>query len=119
MLTYLHADGDGVGDKLELLLLDGDVEAAAQHSRAITEGISAAASRLQAAGWRLHFCGGDELLASTDAPVEHGVLAAARTAFRERVGCTISVGLGPSTGAAVTALHRAKLLGRDRIEQSV
>ena len=119
MMTYLYADGDGVGDKLELLLLDGNVDAAARHSHSITEGITTVAHILQTAGWQLHFCGGDELVASTKAPVERAALTAAHIAFSEQVGCTLSVGLGPSPGAAVAALHRAKLLGRDRIEQSV
>jgi len=117
MIQYLHADGDGVGDRLQLLLLDGDVEQAAAHSAAISQGIIEVVEFLRISGWLVHFYGGDEVFASTFSLVDLPVVEDLRVRFFQRVGCTLSIGLGKTPAGALSSLHRAKLKGRDRIER--
>ena len=57
---YIIADGDGIGDRLEILLLDNKLAEAKQFSMAIHSGIKKLAKLLiDVPNTQLIFCGGD------------------------------------------------------------
>jgi hypothetical protein len=118
---YTHFDGDDIGPGLEILLLDGLLEEASCYSRQITEGMQDLGQRVAAIpGVRIIVLGGDDLVAVW--PVESIYLALITELQKRFEACTsrtISVGIGESSKFALENLHRAKLLGRNRIVSTV
>ncbi|WP_434384372.1 hypothetical protein [Melittangium boletus] len=109
---YFIVDGDRVGDRLELMLLDDDLVGAAHFSAAITEAIEAMAVAIAVQGGTVVFKGGDEVfgfIGSTE------TLQDVQEIFYKRTGCGLSIGLGDTPQAALHHLRRAKLLGGNRV----
>jgi CRISPR/Cas system-associated protein Cas10 (large subunit of type III CRISPR-Cas system) len=114
---FLYADGDEVGQHLELLLLDGHLSEAAEFSARATAAIEKVAfaieSRLEG---KVIFAGGDEVLAQVSPRnTTSAKLRNIQHAYRAACGRTLSVGIGTTTANAVDALRRAKLQGRNRV----
>lgn len=114
---YTHFDGDDIGPGLELLLLDGLLDEASCYSRKIAEGMQAVGLRVAAIpGVRIIVLGGDDLVAVW--PVESiciALIGELQKTFEACTSRTISVGIGETSKLALENLHRAKLLGRNRI----
>jgi GTP cyclohydrolase III len=116
-IVYIYLDGDSIGDRLELLLLDDRIEDAATFSKAVSTGIeNLCENLLQIPGASLLFCGGDDLLAKApEGQHLRGSIEAMRLQFLEETGCTISGGIGNTPKSAAGKLRRAKLLGKNRV----
>jgi hypothetical protein len=114
--AYLLADGDSIGDRLELFLLDGDVEAAAYFSERLRQALEALALALEKGlSGKIIFTGGDDVLALVPAAmVSDEACRGLQSAYQNACGCTLSIGIAHSVDRAVGALRRAKLLGRNR-----
>lgn len=113
-MEFLLCDGDKIGDRLELLLLDHLLHEAAAFSTAVSEGTKVVADALRSKGDEVIFAGGDEVLASSAVGFPDDFLEELRKIFRARTGCSMSMGVGISPSQALASLHRAKLLGKDR-----
>ena len=115
--AYLLADGDCVGDRMELLLLDGDAEGAADLSIRLQQALDAVLNTLKCDfGGHIVFAGGDDLLAQVPlvwASVESSDML--RGLYQRICGCTLSIGVGQSPERAVEALRRAKLSGKNQV----
>jgi GTP cyclohydrolase III len=118
---FTHFDGDDIGPGLEILLLDGLLEEASRYSRQISEGMEDLGRHVTSVpGARIIVLGGDDLVAAW--PIEGidlGVVTELQKRFESNTSRTISVGIGDSSRAALDNLHRAKLLGRNRIVSTV
>lgn len=114
---WLLADGDGVGDRLELSLLDNEATQASQLSQVLREAVEELARTIRSwQGAEVFFAAGDEVLARVPRDsVEERLLEDARASFKNQTGCSLSVGVGPDPRSATMALRRAKLLGKDRV----
>jgi GTP cyclohydrolase III len=114
--VYLLADGDSIGDRLELFLLDGHVEKAADFSDRLRQALETLASALEKdLRGKIIFTGGDDVLALVPAAlVSEEACRELQSAYHDICGCTLSVGVGHSPDRAVGALRRAKLLGKNR-----
>lgn len=114
-MEFILADGDGIGDRMELLLLDHRTEDAQLFSGAIQSGIVSVSMLIREAGHNVIFAGGDEILAVTMASFSDDLLQKLRQTFYAVVGCTLSIGVGSYPSAALAALRRAKLQGKNQI----
>jgi hypothetical protein len=119
-LEYAYLDGDDVGRRLELLLLDDEVAAAAEYSAAVERARQALVDALLSYPTvSVIFSGGDDLMISFGrGRVSRRALQDACDAFRQICGRSISAGVGRSASLATSNLRRAKLLGKGRIVQS-
>lgn len=113
---FFLIDGDSVGDRLHLLLLDNELTEAERFSAAVSRALLEIRERLLLSGARISFVGGDEILGTIPASeVRSSLFSEIRTTFNSLTGCTLSVGVGIDPKGAFEALQRAKLSGRDRI----
>jgi GTP cyclohydrolase III len=114
--AYVLADGDDVGDRIELFLLRNQPDSAAALSASIESAIRAVAHLIQGHhGAVIVYVGGDELLARLPRSVlSSGLLDAMRSIFREQVGCGLSIGIGVDARSAALGLRIAKLSGKDQ-----
>ncbi len=105
-----------MGDRIELLLLDGDVEGAAELSARLQQALDTLGNTLKCDfGGHIIFAGGDDLLAQVPlvrASVEFSDML--RKLYQRICGCTLSIGFGQSPERAVDALRRAKLSGKNQ-----
>jgi minimal CRISPR polymerase domain len=118
---FIYFDGDDIGPGLEILLLDGLLDEASLYSRRIAEGIRELECEVVSLpGARIIVSGGDDLVATCPAEsFDIGLIDELRKRFESITSRTVSVGVGRSPKRAVDNLHRAKLLGRDRIVSTV
>jgi GTP cyclohydrolase III len=116
-MIVAHFDGDRIGPRLELLLLEEQLEEAAAYSTAVERAMVVLRDSLvEYTGATIYVCGGDDLIASLpDESISMSGIEKLRQEFRSQCGQSISVGIGPSARSAVHNLRRAKLLGGDRI----
>jgi len=113
---FVFLDGDGIGDHIELLLLDGKLSEAIALSQSISSAMRALRDLLQSIpGAKVKLYGGDDLIATFQEEPHLAQLNQLRHKFLELCGCTISIGVGASIQEALTNLRRAKLSGKDSI----
>jgi CRISPR/Cas system-associated protein Cas10 (large subunit of type III CRISPR-Cas system) len=119
--VYIHFDGDDIGPGLELLLLDGLLEQASYYSRKISEGMDDLERHvISIPGTRVIVMGGDDLVATSPfEEIDLEIVFELQKRFESLTSRTISVGIGESPKAALQNLHRAKLLGRNRVVSTV
>lgn len=117
---FIRMDADGVGDKIELALLDNDIALAKAIHNAIRRSMQALAETINSAGnMEIIMMGCDDILLRMDA-------VSYRRAFFEELmqlfcmmsDCTISMGVGNSLMEALLNLNRAKLAGKNRIVET-
>jgi len=115
---YLLADGDDVGNRIELLLLERRLDSAREFSECVNRAVASASKHLLASvrGSELIFVGGDAFLAALPpAGTYEDVCREIQSTFLKDSGCSLSIGLGPDPRSAANALRRAKLLGKNRV----
>lgn len=114
---YAYFDGDDVGSRLELLLLDDKSEEAASYSRDVSRALVLVHNDLSSRpDVSVLVAGGDDVLARWPAgALTLDDVEAIRVLFHEACGQTLSVGIGSSLHDATINLRRAKLLGKARI----
>ncbi|WP_190865169.1 mCpol domain-containing protein [Actinomadura sp. RB99] len=118
-MIYAHFDGDDVGSKLELMLLDDDEESARDYSNSINIAIARVQEILSRSGAAIVLSGGDDLIASWTADsISFSDIERVRQTFRDVCGCTLSVGIGFCLSEAASSLRRAKLQGKDQVIQT-
>jgi hypothetical protein len=118
---FAHFDGDDIGPGLEILLLDGLLDEASEYSRKVAQGMQELSRRVTTVpGVRIIVFGGDDLVVAW--PREEIQLLLIRE-LQQNFAChtsrTISVGIGHTSKSAIENLHRAKLLGRNRIVSTI
>jgi CRISPR/Cas system-associated protein Cas10 (large subunit of type III CRISPR-Cas system) len=115
---YAFFDGDNIGDKIEIMLLENRVTEATEFS----EKIKTAMSRLHEitktqSGVEVIIFGGDDLLLKYESNFIHiDFLEKLRSEFLEITGNTMSCGIGESVKESVMNLYFAKLYGKNQIK---
>lgn len=114
---YAYFDGDDVGSRLELLLLDNKSEDAASYSRDVSQALGLVHKDLSSRpDVEVLVAGGDDVLARWPAgALTLDDVEAIRALFHRACGQTLSVGIGRSLHDATINLRRAKLLGKARV----
>jgi hypothetical protein len=114
--VFFLIDGDRVGDRLQLLLMDNALSEAEQFSAAISTALGEIQNILTSAGAHISFIGGDEILGTMpESTASTTLLSEIQTKFQSITGCTLSIGVGLDPRGALESLQRAKLSGRNRI----
>jgi hypothetical protein len=114
---YAYFDADDVGARIELSLLEGDVEGASLVSQRVSAAILWLGECLaREFGGQVKFAAGDEVLALLGRVPSRYEIDAVREEFQSRCGLSISCGLGEGSNDAVSQLRLAKLRGKNRLE---
>jgi hypothetical protein len=119
--VYVRFDADNIGDKLELLLIRGNISAAS----ALQAKVQSAMNQLHAAlrGQKeveILFVGCDDILFKINVQVYNlQNIEKFRKFFEERSGCTLSGGVGINLEEALKNLRIAKLEGKNKIIEPV
>ena len=113
--VVIHLDGDDIGNRIELLLLDGNLEEASRLSLQITAAMNQLRRSLErVADLRIHLFGGDDLIATfRPKSISKEELNGLRDEFKANCTLTISGGIGLSVQEALMNLRRAKLSGKN------
>jgi hypothetical protein len=112
-----HFDGDNIGPRLELFLLDDRLDEASAYSASVSQAMRSLERSLRDGNdVEIHIFGGDDLVASwPDGSIGPEEIDKLRREFQSICGQTLSIGIGDSVKSAVSNLRRAKLLGKDRV----
>jgi GTP cyclohydrolase III len=110
-------DGDDVGSRIELFLLDGNLDAAVAISNRIAIAMDELRTALQRIpGVEVRLFGGDDLIATFPVnSISLAILNELRESFESGAGVTISAGIGQSIQEALNNLRRAKLSGKNQV----
>jgi minimal CRISPR polymerase domain len=112
--VYITADGDGIGQKVGRMRLDNDVDGVRREAQNIDRGNEIFARWAESHGGSLIEAGGDEV--TVEVPAAYlDELPDQRRLYAERVGATVSVGVGWNLRESARALLAAKLRGRNQI----
>jgi GTP cyclohydrolase III len=113
--VVIHLDGDDIGNRIELLLLDGNIDEASRLSLQITEAMNQLRGSLElVASLRIRLFGGDDLIATfRPKSISKEELNRLRNEFKANCSLTISGGIGLSIQEALMNLRRAKLSGKN------
>lgn len=114
-MIYAFFDGDNVGDKIEILLLDGDLEKA----RALSESIKVSLTGIEqylSGRFEIILSGGDDLLVRfEDSEDILTIVAWVRSKFAQETGLTMSCGIGRTIADSIYQLGLAKLYGKNGV----
>ena len=116
-LSYIFLDGDSIGDKVELYLLNEDIGGAVLLQSAIQSTMQVLRAQItENEEFEMLMYGCDELLFSArTSSINTIFLDEIRKVFYYRTGCTMSGGIGTSLRQALENLRRAKLSGKNKI----
>lgn len=114
---FIYLDGDDIGSKLELLLLDEKLDEATRFSESVTEAMTELRKSFEnIAELKIRLFGGDDLIAEfSELSLSAIEINQFRKDFKFRCGVTISAGIGISVKDALSNLRRAKLSGKNRL----
>lgn len=119
---YAFFDGDSIGDKMEIMLLENRLTEAAEFS----EKLESAMFRLgqitrSQDGIEVIILGGDDLLFKYEDNSENisDFLEKIRSEFLRITGSTMSCGVGKTVRESVLNLYLAKLYGKNQVKLSV
>ena len=115
--VFGRVDADNVGDKLELYLIKGEIEAAQELHKKVQSTVHWLQCVLRdEVGFNILFAGCDDILFQGICEVyDRSQLERLRELFREQSNVTLSCGIGHSLEAALKNLRIAKLAGKNRI----
>lgn len=103
--VYVLVDGDNVGEKIDLLVLQGDLQALTEFTRGIDLAVGRVAALARDFEGAVFMAGGDNILARlSDLPAFLDRFALLRADFC----CPFSMGIGPEARDAHVALKVAK-----------
>lgn len=114
---FAFFDGDDIGPKLEILLIENKLQEASLFSESINIAMKEIESFLiKTKNIRVHILGGDDVLVEYDQSVDENFLVSEiNNIFKARTGCTMSCGIGENLNQAIWNLHKAKLFGKDNV----
>lgn len=116
METFIHIDGDNIGNHIELLLMDGKLADAQVLSRKIQKAFDSIKENLQLElDAVIHIFAGDDLILTTKKSNVREIINNICGMFYINTGLTLSVGVGNSIESALLNLRRAKISGRNKI----
>lgn len=120
---YAFFDGDGIGNLVELLLIENRIEEAKEFSESLTDALKSIVEYLNdETDVKIIIAGGDDLLIfKENGKISKSLLNKIRSIFKKNnsQNATMSCGIGNSIQEAIFNLDRAKLLGKDRIHSSI
>jgi GTP cyclohydrolase III len=115
-MSFIYFDGDDVGPRLELFLLDNQIDKAHQYSQNITTAMCHLLESIrQLDTLKIIASGGDDLIVRLAETPQVEWVESLREQFYLDCGVTLSVGIGNSASEACFNLRRAKLQGKDSI----
>jgi hypothetical protein len=115
-LLYAFFDGDGIGDTLEILLLEGSVSEAIAFSERIDHALSVIETKLNPLkGIEIIILGGDDILIKYDYLRHSEIIDEIKSLFQNITGNSMSCGVGNSIPQAIQNLHLAKLYGKNQV----
>jgi hypothetical protein len=114
---FIRMDADGVGDRIELALLNDDVACAKAIHNAIRRSMRALIQKINASGeMEIVMVGCDDILILMGAGrYRRAFFEELKELFNRLSGCTISIGVGNDLQEALLNLSKAKLSGKNRI----
>lgn len=113
---FIYFDGDDVGARIELALIDDDPAAAAAASELVSTAVRELADDIaMLADGNVLFAAGDEVFAVVPARTPLDRLERMRSRFKETSGLSLSCGIGASSQEAALHLRLAKLRGKDQV----
>ncbi len=112
---YAYFDGDGIGDSIELLLLNGDIEKARILSSNLNDAIYQLKKEISLLlNIEVILFGGDDLLIYYDyIKTDLEIIIEARNNYFNCCGHYISCGCGNTITLAMENLRKAKLMGKN------
>ena len=115
--VYAYFDGDDVGARIELRLLEDDVAGASEVSSRVSLAIHWLRNCLERdfVG-QIAFAAGDEILAHLRKIPSRVQIEVLRAEFQARSGLSVSCGVGGTARNAASQLRLAKLRGKNRSE---
>ena len=116
--VFVRLDGDNIGDRIEYLLLTGDVEGAENVHRRVQDSMKKITDQLATNEHvRILMSGCDDILLriSGDVSDRNSIVENIRKKFVNETGFTMSGGVGNTLSSALMGLRRAKLSGKDRL----
>jgi hypothetical protein len=114
--VFVCIDADDVGDKLELLLLDENIDDAAALNNAIRDAMREMCETVNAEPTaELLMVGCDDIIVRLPSTAVDSMVARIRSEFHSATGFTLTVGIGNSLRVALERLRRGKLVGKNTI----
>jgi hypothetical protein len=115
--AFAYFDGDNVGSRLELLLLDNDSDGAKTYSESVAAALVQACQLMRSLPTaQIIFAGGDDIFATWQMrSIQTDDIETIRAAYYATCGQTLSVGVGLTPMNASLSLRRAKLLGKSQL----
>jgi hypothetical protein len=118
---YAFFDGDNIGDKMEIMLLENRLAEAAEFSEKLESALSLLEEITKSQdGVEVIILGGDDLLFKYADNYKHihEFLERIRSEFYRITGSTMSCGVGETARESVINLYLAKLYGKNQIKLS-
>ncbi len=114
---YVLGDGDNIREKVERLLLSGDLDGLSVFSRTLSASMQTMAEQLESGlSAQIVFVGGDDILFEVDkAFFDENKILILIEEFKEKTGVAISFGIGTTLESAYINLRRAKVYGGGKI----
>ncbi len=109
MPVYCSIDGDRIGARIEVKLLQKNLAEAKELSERVNAAMQEIIDCIKAAGGEIIFWGGDSIFAEFDERFDESLLDELPQLFFERTGCTISIGTGDTPLKAYLKLKRQKI----------
>jgi hypothetical protein len=111
---FVCIDADNVGDKLELLLLDENIDDAAALNYAIRDAMRKMCETVNAEPTaELLMVGCDDIIVKLSSVAVDSMVTRIRSEFHSATGFTLTVGIGSSLRIALERLRRGKLVGKN------
>lgn len=114
MKVYCGIDGDKVGEKIEALIITGQLIEASELSRKVKSAVREIERMVQESGGEVIFAGGDSIFAKIE--FDEALCKNLIRIFEEITGCFASAGIGKTPTDAYLALKLAKSSGQGMIK---
>jgi hypothetical protein len=116
---FIRLDGDNIGDKIELALMNEDFKAAQSiHNKVQTSLEIIRRKIMENNKMEILMYGSDDILFCVDEDYDYiGFLKQIMKEFSNETNFTISIGIGNSIFDSINNLRKAKLSGKNKIEE--
>jgi len=116
---FIRIDGDNIGDKIEFSLLNEDYEEAQNLHHAVQNSLSKIVEKIKQNPYmKILMYGSDDVLFFVSKDFDYRqFLEKIREDFFHETKCTLSIGIGNTMIHSINNLRRAKLSGKNKIEE--